>query len=221
MAQAVFKSWFVDFEPFRDGEFVNSEFGRVPKGWQIIKFSSFLTPRFEKSNDPSIMLFSVTDNGIFPRNEKFSKKLSSTNTKNKIARKTDLVFGMSREILNWGIMRSGIGGVSSAYSVFAVDSGINSRYLESFIKIHPFYFKDLIRLASREGQGIDKGALMQKSIYLPPDSILVKYYKTEDSLTEDIQSNINESTHLTTLRDTLLPRLMSGELPVAGLDGVK
>ena len=34
-AQALFKSWFVDFEPFKDGEFVNSEFGMIPKGWRI------------------------------------------------------------------------------------------------------------------------------------------------------------------------------------------
>ena len=32
-AQALFKSWFVDFEPFKDGEFVDSELGMIPKGW--------------------------------------------------------------------------------------------------------------------------------------------------------------------------------------------
>src|SRR5690606_564701 len=35
MAQAIFKSWFVDFEPFRDGEFVESELGMIPKGWEV------------------------------------------------------------------------------------------------------------------------------------------------------------------------------------------
>ena len=35
MAQAIFKSWFVDFEPFQDGEFVDSELGRIPKGWRV------------------------------------------------------------------------------------------------------------------------------------------------------------------------------------------
>ena len=34
-AQALFKSWFVDFEPFRDGEFVESELGMIPKGWRV------------------------------------------------------------------------------------------------------------------------------------------------------------------------------------------
>ena len=35
MAQALFKSWFVDFEPFQDGEFEDSELGRIPKGWRV------------------------------------------------------------------------------------------------------------------------------------------------------------------------------------------
>ena len=34
-AQALFKSWFVDFEPFKDGEFVESELGLIPKGWRV------------------------------------------------------------------------------------------------------------------------------------------------------------------------------------------
>ncbi len=35
MAQAIFKSWFIDFEPFQDGEFVESELGMIPKGWEV------------------------------------------------------------------------------------------------------------------------------------------------------------------------------------------
>lgn len=35
MAQAIFKSWFVDFEPFQDGEFEDSELGQIPKGWRV------------------------------------------------------------------------------------------------------------------------------------------------------------------------------------------
>ena len=35
LAQALFKSWFVDFEPFKDGEFVESELGMIPKGWKV------------------------------------------------------------------------------------------------------------------------------------------------------------------------------------------
>ncbi|MDO9592143.1 MAG: hypothetical protein Q7I98_03000 [Erysipelotrichaceae bacterium] len=212
MAKAIFKSWFVNFEPFG---------GDMPISWREAEFGSFLTPRIEKSNDPTIPLFSVTDTGIYPRGEKFNKNLSKPETKNKIARATDLVFGMSREILNWGVMRSTIGGVSSAYNVYAVDNSINSKYLESFIKAHSFYFKDLIRPATREGQGVDKGTLMLKSIYLPPDEVLAEYYEIEDALTIQIREKEDESARLAALRDMLLPRLMSGELSVAYLSDAK
>ena len=190
----------------------------MPSDWREVEFSTFLTPRVEKSSDPTIPLFSVTDTGIYPRGDKFNKNLSKAETKNKIAHETDLVFGMSREILNWGVMRSPVGGVSSAYNVFAVASDINSKYLESFIKAHSFYFKDLIRPATREGQGVDKTALMLKTIYLPPDKNLADYYAIKDSLTEQIRLNEAEIVRLATLRDMLLPRLMSGELSAANVD---
>ena len=41
-AQALFKSWFVDFEPFKDGEFVESELGMIPKGWRVGTFTEII-----------------------------------------------------------------------------------------------------------------------------------------------------------------------------------
>jgi type I restriction enzyme S subunit len=82
---------------------------------------------------------------------RYKKKLSFAGTRNKTIYKTDLVFGMSREILNWGIMRDAIGSVSAAYNVFLLSNNINSEFLKSFIKSHSTYFKDLIKPSSREG----------------------------------------------------------------------
>lgn len=42
-AQALFKSWFVDFEPFQDGKFVDSELGMIPEGWKVIELQSMVT----------------------------------------------------------------------------------------------------------------------------------------------------------------------------------
>src|SRR5574344_213724 len=42
-AQALFKSWFVDFEPFKDGNFVDSELGMIPEGWRIGLFTEILS----------------------------------------------------------------------------------------------------------------------------------------------------------------------------------
>ncbi len=208
-AQAIFKSWFVDFEPFE---------GTVPNDWKEIPFGTFLNTRSEKSDDQSIPLFSVTDTGIYPREEKFNKRLSKSGTKNKVAYNSDIIFGMSREILNWGIMRAPIGCVSSAYNVFSVSNMVNSKYLESFIKSHSQSFQDLIGPASREGQGVDKAALFAKRIILPPSNVLANYYAIEDALTSTIENLKVENTRLITLRDTLLPKLMSGEIDVSEVE---
>lgn len=207
--QAIFKSWFIDFEPFG---------GIMPDDWEIEEFQSLLTERREKSNNPKLKLFSVTDNGILPRERKFKKKLSKSTTTNKVIYQGDLVFGMSRKILNWGVMREYIGAVSSAYNIFSVSEKVNSKYLESFIKQNIIYFHDLIKPASREGQGLDKGILMRKKIYLPDDETLKRYYEIEDSLTATLNVIRQENQKLGEIRDSLLPRLMSGEIDVSAVE---
>ena len=141
-AQAIFKSWFVDFEPFKNGKFIDSELGKIPEYWQVVKFSEFLKPRIEKINNSTITEYSVTNNGIFKRDEKFKKRLSGAKTFNKIIYYADMVFGLRREILNWGLMRDQIGSVSSAYTVFSVNTElVDLSYLEFFMRYHHEYFK--------------------------------------------------------------------------------
>ena len=61
-AQALFKSWFVDFEPFKDGKFVNSEFGMIPEGWKISELKSIcslitkgITPQYDESSNQLVI----------------------------------------------------------------------------------------------------------------------------------------------------------------------
>ncbi len=131
-------------------------------------------------------------------------------------RKDNLVFGMSREILNWGIMKDLEGGVSSAYNIYIVDTNtININYLENFIKQRMDYFADLIKPASREGQGIDKALLMTKSIYVPPCDIMTSFIEEYETIIQLQNTKRQENTRLSHLRDTLLPRLMSsGEIEI-------
>lgn len=215
MAQAIFKNWFVDFEPFKDGKFVNSELGMIPEGWKVVAFDNILKVTTMKTGKEGIPEYSVTNTGIHPRDEKFTKNLSKSSAKNKLIRKGNLVFGMSREILNWGIMKEEVGGVSSAYNVYVVDENIvNSIYLECFIAQRMDYFADLIKPASREGQGVDKALLLKKIICIPPSEIMDVFLEKYDSIMHLAEIRKQESSHLSLLRDTLLPRLMSGELEV-------
>lgn len=215
MAQAIFKNWFVDFEPFKDGKFVDSELGMIPEGWKVVVFDNILKVTTTKTGKEGIPEYSVTNTGIHPRDEKFTKNLSKSSAKNKLIRKGNLVFGMSREILNWGIMKEEIGGVSSAYNVYIVDEKIvSTTYLEYFIAQRMDYFADLIKPASREGQGVDKALLMKKIICIPPSEVMDVFLEKYNSIKLLTEIRNQESSRLSLLRDTLLPRLMSGELEV-------
>ena len=218
-AQALYKSWFVDFEPFKDGKFIESELGMIPEGWFTIPFSSFIYESKEKNKDASQKEFSVTNNGIFPRVEKFKKSLSKSAGNNKLVRYGDLVFGMSRDILNWGIMDENEGGVSSAYTVYRVDQEtISSIYIKLFISSHLQYFKDLIRPAAREGQSIDKNLLARKAIIIPPKKTLSEFWKSYSIIIHQKETVENEITTLRKVLDTILPKMMSGELKINEID---
>lgn len=170
-------------------EMIKTVFGNIPNDWKLIDFKDFLKIRSEKSNDEAIVKYSVTNTGIHKRDEKFNKQLAKSSSKFKIIYKNDLVFGMSREILNFGVMKDDIGGVSSAYNVFKIDDSIDPRYLELFIRVWSEYFKDIIKPASREGQGIDKDILLTKQFYLPTNEYLQKFFYVFDTFNEKIRIN--------------------------------
>jgi len=224
MAQAFFKRWFVDFEfpdengqPYKasGGEMEESELGLIPKGWDIIAFDDFIVERKEKAGERDIPEYSSTNSGLFPRSEKFKKQLSVSQFSNKVIRKNDLVFGMSRQILNWGIMFEELGAVSAAYHVFEVNQAlVDSHFLELLMKNRISYFADIIKPAAREGQGIDKSGLKKKTIYIPPIKIFEEFQRAIMSLQEAIKLKTTEIDNLTSLRDALLPKLMSGEIRV-------
>ena len=214
-AKALFKSWFIDFEPFKGGKFVESELGMIPEGWNMMSFESFISESQDKAMVGTYPAYSVTNNGITPRTEKFKKQLSKVTSKEKVLRKDDLVFGMSRQILNWGIMQDEIGSVSSAYHVYKIDKGkTNPTYLRYFIKGYESYFRDLIGTAAREGQSLDKGALMNKKLLVPSKDILRSFIQHVTTIENTLSLFKSQCRQLSTLRDTLLPRLMSGEIEI-------
>lgn len=170
-------------------EMIKTVFGNIPNDWKLIDFKDILKIRSEKSNDEEIVKYSITNTGIHKRDEKFNKQLSKSSSKFKIIYKNDLVFGMSRKILNFGVMKEDIGGVSSAYNVFKIDESIDPRYLELFIRVWSKYFKDIIKPASREGQGIDKNILLTKQFFLPTNEYLQYFFHVFDTFNEKIELN--------------------------------
>ena len=204
-AQAIFKSWFVDFEPFG---------GKMPHGWNVCLFDQICKPRNEKGSPQLLNMYAVTNTGILPRAQIFKKDLAFSGTACKVMHKGDLVFGMSRSILNWGVMKDEIGGVSSAYHIYSVVPDIPSNYIESYIAAHIREFTTLIKPASREGQGFDAEKLMTMELGFPSKKLLEAYYDLVKPILQLLAIRRREGLSLSLLRDALLPKLMNGEVDV-------
>ena len=233
MAHAIYKDWFVDFGPTRaklEGRepylppdlwelfpdcLVDSELGMIPEEWHMKSLRDVMTAKNLKVGEIDVAEYSSTNTGLHPRSEYFKKQLSKSGTNNKLIHCGDLVFGLSRRILNFGLMRDTIGCVSAAYRVFTIDDKIISPEMaEQMIRTHSDYYYGAVAGSSREGQSISPDALGLLSILCPPITLQEAFYTELGPAARRKKVLEEEATYLTTQRDVLLPKLLSGELRI-------
>ena len=229
-AQALFKSWFVDFEPFKDGEFEESELGRIPKGWKVGTLGDIISaiesgsrPKGGASIDgiPSIGAEKIERFGVYD----YSKE-----------KYIDLDFynKMKRGHVKDGDVLLYKDGAYTGKTSMALD---NFPFQECAVNEHVFLLRteeskrqfylyclmshDDIRtmvhtLASSKAAqpGLNQKELFSISIVLPPKNITMQFNSLIAPKMHMIASKAKESRTLSQLRDTLLPKLMSGELKV-------
>ena len=154
-----------------------TEYGFIPSDWNTITMGAILTASTEKVGArEGVPEYSTTNQGVLPRAAKFNKSLTQNSNKNKLIRKGDIIFGMSREIFNFGVMVDKIGSVSPAYHVYHIDTDLmNPEFLEIYMRICSDYFLSLIKPGAREGQVLDKEELSRKIILCPPKDLQDKY----------------------------------------------
>ena len=201
-AQALFKAWFVDFEPFKDGKFVDSELGMIPEGWKVGNFEEFVEVKYGKDH----------------------KKLASG---------TIPVYGSG------GIMRYVDRYLYNKESVLIPRKGSlnNVMYVN-----HPFWTVDTMFYTHMKIEGIAKfiyllispkdllsmnsgsavpsmtvDILNKIAIIIPPTTILQQFESIVKPFFIMAESLQKENQRLAHLRDTLLPKLMSGELKINDL----
>ena len=125
MAQAIFKSWFVDFEPFKDGEFEESELGLIPKGWRVVELGEITEKIRERVKDRKIPVFSAVKTGDLVLSEDyFTKQVFSRDiSKYIVVKPFDFAYNPARiNIGSIGINEfSYTGCVSPVYVVFRTD----------------------------------------------------------------------------------------------------
>lgn len=235
LARAMFKAWFVDFEPVKakaagatgfpgmppaafaalPDRLTYSPLGPVPEGWDTPAISEILKQSSERVGTASVPAYSSTNDGLRPRDEQFKKDLAKSFAKNLLIRSGDLVFGNSREILNFGVMYESVGSVSQVYKVFRPHSEVvTPRYIEMMIRECSGFYRQIIRSTTRDNQGIMADFFLQLPLLVPPQEFRDAYAAVEKPVREMIDHLQAESAKFAALRDYLLPRLLSGQVRV-------
>lgn len=218
MAQAIFKNWFVDFEPFKDGKFVDSELGMIPEGWKVGTLGDITknkSAKVKERNDVKV-LSPVTTGELVLSEEYFTKQVfSSSIAKYKIVNKGDFAYNPAR--VNIGSLGRNEfdfdGCVSPVYVVFSVLDGYEN-YFDLFRKTD--FFKDSVASLAIGGvrQSLSYDDLSLIETIIPSENIVEKFNNLYNQMKKTIKANKLENSRLSLLRDTLLPRLMSGELEI-------
>jgi type I restriction enzyme S subunit len=202
-AQALFKSWFVDFEPFKDEEFVESVMGMIPKGWKVGKLGELCQFKRGKnllSKDAIDRGVPVVAGGLEP-----SCYHNVSNTKSPVVT-------VSGSGANAGYMRM------YHQEVWASDCSFIDSTCENLLFVYCFLAanKKLLRHAQTGAvqPHVKPADIHDFDIVIPPSDTIKKFQKTIVSSIKKKGEIEQESHRLAQLRDTLLPRLMSGELKV-------
>ncbi len=218
MAQAIFKNWFVDFEPFKDGKFVDSELGMIPEGWKVGCLGDITSNKSAKVKERTDVkvLSPVTTGELVLSEEYFSKQVfSSSIAKYKIVNIGDFAYNPAR--VNIGSLGRNEfefdGCVSPVYVVLSVIDGYEN-YFDLFRKTD--FFKDKVASLAIGGvrQSLSYDDLSSIETIIPNINIVEKFNNLYNQMKKTIKANKQESSRLSLLRDTLLPRLMSGEIEV-------
>ena len=199
MAQAIFKNWFVDFEPFKDGKFVDSELGMIPEGWKVGCLEDLITIKYGKDHKKlEDGTFPVYGSGGFMR---FVNSWLYDGESVLIPRKGTLDNIMYVCEKFWTVD-------TMFFSVPKMDYVM--KYVYNYIK--RFDFSKM-----NEGTSVPSNTaarLNKMPILIPTHEVLEMYDETLCPIYNKRKMKDKESRILSLLRDTLLPRLMSGELEV-------
>lgn len=219
MAQAIFKNWFVDFEPFKDGKFVDSELGMIPEGWKVgrlTEIASYMNglamQKFPpENNEDSLPVLKIKELG-----QGFCGTDSdrcSCNIKDECRiHDGDVIFSWSGTLL----VDVWCGG----------DCGLNQHLFKVTSKDYPkwFYYywtkhhlQEFIHIAKDKAVTmghIKRGHLEEAMVAIPDNDSMEKAHELFEPILSKMISLRLENSRLSLLRDTLLPRLMSGKLEV-------
>lgn len=223
-AQAIFKSWFVNFEPLQAGEFVESELGMIPRGWRVRKLGDIA--RYVGERIP--VSHCNTENYISTENMQANKQgvIEATSLPSMPAvsgyEEHDILISNIRPYFKKIWFSDKVGGCSNDVLVFRAKHAVFIGVLYSVLYSDTFFEHATATSKGTKMPRGDKTAIMSYPIVLPamPESSI--YIQQLNIMVLEFQKKIaglrKENQTLAALRDTLLPQLMSGEIEVSTED---
>ncbi|WP_172302459.1 restriction endonuclease subunit S [Pseudenhygromyxa sp. WMMC2535] len=233
MAQALFKSWFIDFDGHDD--LVDSELGPIPRGWNVETLNDRLsvleTGKRPKggvakftSGVPSVGAESIVGLGKFDfdKTKYIPAAFFRDMTKGIVADRDVLVY---KDGGKPGDFRPHVTmfGDNFPFSKYAINSHVYRLRTSSLLSQEYLYFwlssDPMMAEMRRRGTGaaipgIPRRDLMTMPVLVPPNDVHARFHHVAAPIVSKILGNAKQSRTLAEIRDTLLPKLISGELRV-------
>lgn len=215
MAMTLYRHWFVDFGPFQDGAFVDSELGRIPKGWEVLPMSQIAevimgtSPKGDTYNAKGEGLPLI--NGPAQFGKYFPTKLKWTTKPTKVSKINDLIFCVRGSTTGRRVISDGEYCLGRGVCSIRARGGYQN-YINLLID---YNLPRLLRNTTGSVFPNLTGPMMKSFRNSHPTTDVVReFVNLVNPLSRCIWENHKENETLTNLRDTLLPKLISGEIRV-------
>jgi len=218
MAQAIFKSWFIDFDGVPTEDLVDSELGLIPKGWEVKpldKVATFLNgaacQKF-RPKDGEDWLPVIKIKQMREGNTDGADKASINIPKKWHIVDGDVLFSWSASLIV-DIWTGGSGALNQ--HLFKVTSELYPRwYYLLWSKYHLAEFQRIAAAKATTMGHIKRSHLAQAKVLIPSDEELLTQTNTFKPILDRLVANRLQTKTLSELRDTLLPKLISGEIRI-------
>ncbi|AFU67874.1 type I restriction-modification system, specificity subunit HdsS [Psychroflexus torquis ATCC 700755] len=219
MAMALYKHWFVDFGPFQEGEFIDSELGLIPKGWEVKRLEEVVqvnSNSIKKDKEPKIINYidiaSVKEGWV--EEIKTIKYEDAPSRAKRIISDGDIIWSTVRPNRKSRFLALGFSENTIVSTGFVVMSPILISYSYLYLCSCTKDFVDyLVSRATGSSYPAVTGKVFEEyEILIPEKAILDRFSIIVEPMFLHSSSNDIENQTLTNLRDTLLPKLISGEV---------
>lgn len=221
-AQAIFKSWFVDFEPFQDGNFVESELGLIPEEWEIdsldniANFKNGLAMQKYRPdiNEDSLPVLKIKELNIGHTNSSSDRCKVDIDESVRVY-SGDVIFSWSGTLMVkiWFGEDAGLN-----QHLFKVTSDKFEKWFYYFwIDYHMRFFKSIAKDKATTMGHIKRSHLKEARILIPNSEFQNHMNKIMVPIFNLIINLGTQNKTLAQTRDSLLPKLMSGEIDVSNI----